>query len=86
MKGWGAKKARYVQPNFLAGYPGIFAGYPRGARKVEKKEVFQGRILAVWILAPKLPNSDLKIAVDFFLVDFLLLFFPKEKQARKTPR
>ena len=36
--------------------------------------IFQGRILAVWILAPKLPNSDLKIAVDFW-VDFFLCFF-----------
>ena len=43
----------------------------------------QGRILAVWILAPKLPNSDLKIAVDFW-VDFFLLFFPRKK-ARKNP-
>ena len=43
----------------------------------------QGRILAVWILAPKLPNSDLKIAVDFWVV-FFLLFFPR-KRARKNP-
>ena len=43
----------------------------------------QGRILAVWILPPKLPNSDLKIAVDFW-VDFFLLFFPR-KRARKNP-
>ena len=33
----------------------------------------QGRILAVWILALKLPNSDLKIAVDFW-VDFSSCF------------
>ena len=43
----------------------------------------QGRILAVWILAPKLPNSDLNFAVDFW-VDFFLLFFPRKK-ARKNP-
>ena len=43
----------------------------------------QGQILAVWILAAKLPNSDLKFAVDF-LVDFFLLFFPRKK-ARKNP-
>ena len=45
--------------------------------------VLQGRILAVWILAAKLPNSDLNFAVDF-LVDFFLLFFPRKK-ARKNP-
>ena len=50
---------------------------------VKKRWFFQGRILAVWILAPKLPNSDLKIAVDFW-VDFFLLFFPRKK-ARKNP-
>ena len=43
----------------------------------------QGRILAVWILAAKLPNSDLNFAVEF-LVDFSLLFFPRKK-ARKNP-
>ena len=43
--------------------------------------ICQGRILAVWILAPKRPNPDLKIAVDFW-VDFILLFFPWKK-ARK---
>ena len=37
----------------------------------------------MWILSPKLPNSDLKIAVDFW-VDFLVLFFPRKK-ARKNP-
>ena len=37
----------------------------------------------MWILAAKLPNSDLNFAVDF-LVDFLLLFFPRKK-ARKNP-
>ena len=37
----------------------------------------------MWIFAPKLPNSGLKIAVDFW-VDFLLLFFPRKK-ARKNP-
>ena len=40
----------------------------------ETKVLGQGRILAVWILAPKLPNSDLKIAVDFW-VDFFSYFF-----------
>ena len=36
----------------------------------------------MWILAPKLPNSDLQIAVRFG-VDFFLLFFLKGKNARK---
>ena len=43
----------------------------------------QGRILAVWIFAAKLPNSDLNFAVDF-LVDFIHLFSPRKK-ARKNP-
>ena len=37
----------------------------------------------MWIFAAKLPNSDLKIAVDFW-VDFFLLFLPRKK-ARKNP-
>ena len=37
----------------------------------------------MWILAPKLPNSDLKIAMDFG-VDFFLLLCPS-KTARKNP-
>ena len=45
--------------------------------------VYQGQILAVWILAAKLPNSDLNFAVDFW-VDFFVLFFPRKK-ARKNP-
>ena len=48
-----------------------------------KRQIRQGRTLAVWILAAKLPNSDLNFAVDFF-VDFFLLFFPRRK-ARKNP-
>ena len=36
----------------------------------------------MWILAAKLPNSDLNFAVDF-LVDFFLLFFSKEKGPKK---
>ena len=43
----------------------------------------QGQILAVWILAAKLPNSDLNFAVDF-CVDFFVLFFPR-KEAQKYP-
>ena len=35
----------------------------------------------MWILAPKLPNSDLKIAVDF-CVDFFLLTFPRKKDQK----
>ena len=34
----------------------------------------QGRILAVWILAAKLPNSDLNFAVEFLSGFFYLLF------------
>ena len=45
--------------------------------------IFQDQILAVWILAAKLPNSDLNFTVDFG-VDFFLLFSPRKK-ARKNP-
>ena len=44
----------------------------------------QGRILVVWILAPKLPNSDLKIAVDFWGGFCSSYSFPRKK-ARKIP-
>ena len=37
----------------------------------------------MWILAARLPNSELNFAVDF-RVDFFLLFFPRKK-ARKNP-
>ena len=42
------------------------------------------QILAVWILAARLPNSDLNFSADF-LLDFFLLFFPRKK-ARKNPQ
>ena len=45
----------------------------------------QGRILAVWILAPKLLNSGLKIAVDFWM-DFCPPVFSKEKGTAKFTR
>ena len=44
----------------------------------------QGRILAVWISAAKLPNSDLNFAVDFG-VDFSSCF-SKEKGPTKSPQ
>ena len=51
MKGWG-QKVRYVprnpgKANFLAGYPGILPGYPRGARKVKVCVQFSSPILDV---------------------------------------
>ena len=45
----------------------------------------QGRILAVWILVAKLPNSHLNFAVDF-LVDFSSLLFPKKKAQKNPPK
>ena len=57
---------------------------------VRKPKKPQGQILAVWILAAKLPNFDLNFAVDFG-VDFFLLFsrlfppaFPQEKGPVKS--
>ena len=51
----------------------------------------QAQILAVWIVAAKLPNSDLNLAVDFWM-DFFVLFFPRKmgqnkqkKSAKKSP-
>ena len=52
---------------------------------VTEKEALQGRILAVGILAAKLPNSDLNFAVDFW-VDFFLLFLSKEKGPKKSTK
>ena len=46
---------------------------------------YQGRTLAVWILAAKLPNSDLNFAVDF-LVDFFPPIFSKEKGPKKSTK
>ena len=42
--------------------------------------LFQGQILAAWILTAKLPNSDLNFAVDV-----LLCFFPRNKSTQKSP-
>ena len=44
---------------------------------------FQGRILAVWILAPNLPNFDLKLPWIFGWI-FFLRFFPREKACKKS--
>ena len=45
----------------------------------------QGQILAVWILAVKLPNSDLNFAVDVW-VDFFLLFLPRKRPEKSTKK
>ena len=50
-----------------------------------KNRNFPGQILAVWILAAKLPNSDLNFAVDFW-VDFFLLFFPRRKAPKQSTK
>ena len=41
--------------------------------------------IAVWILAAKLPNSDLNFAVDF-LCGFFLCFFPKKNAPKKSTK
>ena len=45
----------------------------------------QGQILAVWIFAAKLPNSDLNFAVDSW-VDFFDLFLPRKKAPPKNTK
>ena len=45
----------------------------------------QGQILAVWILAAKLPNAVLNFAMDF-AVDFFLLFFLRKKAPKNPPK
>ena len=45
----------------------------------------QGQILAVWILAAKLPNSDLNFAVDFW-GGFFPPDFSKEKGLKKSTK
>ena len=56
----------------------------KGRRQTQARSTAktQGRILAVWILAAKLPNSDLNFAVDFW-VDFFLLFVLQRKRPPK---
>ena len=44
----------------------------------------EGQILAVWILAAKLPNSDMNFAVDVW-VEFLLLLYPRKNIQEKIP-
>ena len=55
------------------------------SRSKKMTQKCQGQILAVWILATKLPNFDVNFAVDFW-VDFILLFFPKKKGPKKTTK
>ena len=67
---------------------GIFLSHFAMHCKIISDRLNQGQILAVWILAAKLPNSDLNFAVDFG-VDLFLLFSPREtaqkKSAKKSP-
>ena len=48
-------------------------------------QICQGQILAVWILAAKLPNSDLNFAVDLY-VDLFLPDFPSNKAQTNQPK
>ena len=47
--------------------------------------ISQGQIFAVWILAAKLPNSDLNFDVDFG-VGFFLLFLSRKKALKTHPK
>ena len=69
----------FVVPHFMAGCPVNFR------YAILFKIITQGRILAVWILAPKLPNSDLKIGVDFW-GGFFPPVFSKKKARKNTPK
>ena len=42
-------------------------GFPVYRQEKDHMQFFQGQILAVWILAAKLPNSDLDFALDFLV-------------------
>ena len=57
-------------------------------RASEKVTNIQGRILAVWILAAKLPNSDLNFAVIFgwFFSSYVFQGKRPEKIHQKIPR
>ena len=46
----------------------------------------QGQMLAVWILAAKLPNSDLNLAVDFLGDSFPPIFIKERDPKRSTKK
>ena len=48
-------------------------------RKVWEVAVLPSQILAVWILAAKLQNSDLNFATDFWVIFSSFFFFSREK-------
>ena len=56
-------------------------GFPRWWCILSSLKIREGRILAVWILVAKLPNSALNFAVDF-----LLLLFSKEKGSKRSTK
>ena len=51
----------------------LFGQFPRPAASQTRTTNCQGQLLAVWILAAKLPIADLKVAVGAGVVEFLLL-------------
>ena len=63
----------------------VFRGRPVIPQSEVLAKFFKAGILAVWILAPKLPNSDLKTAVDF-LGGFFPPAFSKEKGPKKSTK
>ena len=60
----------------------IFCFRGRRSNSIGLTKVRNGQILAVRILAAKLPNSDFEFCCGFW-VDFLLIFFSKEKGPEK---
>ena len=76
---------------FWTCYRGIWALQAQSRKKSDNRfptlpkqsQRSQGQILAVWILAAKLPNSDLNFAVDFW-VDFPV--FSEENGPKNPPR
>ena len=61
-------------------------GPARPTKKKSKISLTQGQIPAVWILAAKLPNSELNFALDFFGGSFPSNFSKEKGQKKSTKK
>ena len=57
----------------------------RDGATAQESFFFQGQILAVWIFATKLPDSDVNFAVDFS-VDSFVLVSPRKRAPKQSTK